>query len=270
MLKTAFRFLAYLFVIGWGARGSSLIATIWWPDLKEQHPWLWLLSGAVGAAAMVFVASKIFPPRHPRVTPKTDPVIPEAPADPKTYEEWRKDLDRTVDETAPDFLPLEDFIKKWSDVPRTPKKEPLVPSLEVAAERIKAVVGSLNVAVGAPAPIHNVASVPDNIIKYSKGEVDRNVEAGRTVIDPFTGSDLAGAVIRVTEDGSCFHRGASGPVLFYSDTERITIDSIDYAVPQGGSLVVHLPAGAHFVRAKRLWPPVEPVVYQRPINYGGP
>lgn len=236
------RFIAFMAPLVFGALVGNALAVRIWPDLKEKSPWFWLATGANGALGGILATRLLFGKRpSKKPVQKTDPVIPEAPADPKTYEEWRKDLARTVDENAPDFMPLDEFIRKWSDVPRSPK--PLPKDDRVTRQEIADALPVARPPI-APAPVPNVVGAPDNIIKYVQKEV-----AEKKFIDPFAGGApaIGQMSIRVIGAGSVFHKSEAGPVHFYCDAERLHLDGVEYAVPQGGTLVVHVPAGSHYV-----------------------
>jgi len=252
------RFLAFMAPLMAGAIAGNFLAAKIWPELKEKSPWFWLATGGAGSLGGMVAMRLLFGRRtSAKSARKTDPVIPEAPADPKTYEEWRKDLDRTVDENAPDYLPLEDFVRKWSDIPRTPKKKP-VRGPELPEGDFIRTYEYENIALGMSAQmdvvpdahpaVPKVSGAPENIIKYVQKEVEKGA------VDPFAGLPAGAMEIRVTEAGSCFHRSEAGPVHFYCDAGKIRLDGIEYAVPQGGHLVINLPAGSHFVHVPGIPP----------------
>lgn len=243
------RFIAFMAPLVFGALVGNALAVRIWPDLKEKSPWFWLATGANGALGGILATRLLFGKRpSKKPVQKTDPVIPEAPADPKTYEEWRKDLARTVDENAPDFMPLDEFVRKWSDVPRSPKPPPKNDDDRVSREYLDKVMDAMAAARPTPAtaPVPNVVGAPDNIIKYVQKEAREN-----GAVDPFAGAppEIGQMSIRVLESGMSFHRGSAGPVHFYCDAQRLRLDGVEYAVPQGGTLVITVPAGYHFVQA---------------------
>jgi hypothetical protein len=238
------RFLAFMAPLIAGAFAGNCLAAKIWPELKEKSPWFWLATGSAGSIGGMLAMRLLFGKRPAaKPTPKTDPVIPEALSIPKPYEEWRKDLDRTVDESAPDFLPLDEWRNKWRGVPRSPKPERSTKCEEtVSKEKIEKVMKAMDAGRPAVAPesVPNVVGAPENVIKYVQEE------AKNVVLDPFCGA----TAIRVFLAGTSFHRGTAGPVHFYCDTERLQLDGVEYAVPQA-ALVVHVPAGHHYVRAIR-------------------
>lgn len=132
-----------------------------WPDMREKPVELFV-AGLIGGfmGMYLFYALGIYRVLDLIKLPgsrKTDPVIGAAPKDMKTYEEWREDLDK-VDGMGG----LDEFLAKWSDVPRTKKGE----SMPVGSP---GVAGGPGLACG-PGPTGS--GLPEDVVKW----IDKHYE----------------------------------------------------------------------------------------------
>jgi len=232
-MSKIFGFLGFMAPIVVGAVIGNAVALKVMPELRDQAPWFWLVTGGFGSIAGM-IATRLLRRKSsaaPRAA-KTEPVP--GPTPPKTYEEWRKDLGRTVDEHAPDFMTLDQWRDKWRDVPRTPKK--------AKNAALEALVAPTKPAGGA---VPNVVGCPENVIKYVQKEAESHA-----AVDPFWGEKVPGRMyIVVSKDGNIFHKSEAGLTEFYSETERINLDGVEWAMPPDRRIGIHVPAGSHYVHA---------------------
>jgi hypothetical protein len=124
MVKAAFKGFVHVALVVIIANVAGAVGQRIWPDYKERPPreiFGLAVVGAFGGMYLFYMLGMhriFFSMIDLCKSRKTDPVIGPPPAPMKTHEEWKKDLDQIDGQGS-----LDEFLAKWSEVPRTKKGE---------------------------------------------------------------------------------------------------------------------------------------------------
>lgn len=128
MVKVGFKGLVHLAILIVIATVAGHVGQRIWPDFHEKPPREIFGVGLVGAFCGMYLfyvlgLHRIFFSMVDLCrSRKTDPVIGQPPPPMKTHEEWKKDLDQIDGQGS-----IDEFLAKWSEVPRTKKGEAAKP-----------------------------------------------------------------------------------------------------------------------------------------------
>lgn len=157
MLKFLGKLFIHVAILTVAAHLSMVVGVRIWPDMKEKPPAELFTAGLIGAFVGIYLFYSVKDKFGWGTVPspaKTDPVLGPAPKPIKTYEEWKGDLDKIDGQTG-----IEEFLEKWSEVPRTEKPKP----------------GALSDAKQGPSEgqeIPNRPGLPENVV----GWIDKHYE----------------------------------------------------------------------------------------------